>query len=170
MYLRAEYPLARNTMCHRICERLSFPIPLRGQNGRILRHSHAMSGSAGLFQERIDILITHGPPFGILNAGSRAQEHQGDPELVDAVNRGQAEVACCWPHPWRVWNHDNRTHEVRERCPFRRIRRSGKAPGRSWNSTQCEIGRGVHEEQERHAGSGRSPHSEGVSAPVQKSP
>src|SRR2546429_8349404 len=31
-----------------ICERFSFPIPLRGQNGRILRHLRAMSGSAGL--------------------------------------------------------------------------------------------------------------------------
>src|ERR1700680_1389068 len=36
----------------RICERFSFPIPLRGQNGRTLRHSRAMSGSAGLSPSR----------------------------------------------------------------------------------------------------------------------
>src|SRR6185437_13029652 len=36
----------------RICERLSFPIPWHGQNGRILRHWHAMSGFAGLSPSR----------------------------------------------------------------------------------------------------------------------
>src|SRR5258705_1129161 len=36
----------------RICERFSFPIPLHGQNGRTLRHSRAMSGSAGLSPSR----------------------------------------------------------------------------------------------------------------------
>src|SRR5258705_13623281 len=36
----------------RICERFSCPIPLHGQNGRILRHSRAMSGSAGLSPSR----------------------------------------------------------------------------------------------------------------------
>src|SRR6266436_2859760 len=39
-------------MFHRICERFSFPIPLLGQNGRTLRHSRAMSGSAGLSPSR----------------------------------------------------------------------------------------------------------------------
>src|SRR6202007_1226603 len=36
----------------RICERFSFPIPWHGQNGRTLRHSLAMSGSAGLSPSR----------------------------------------------------------------------------------------------------------------------
>src|SRR5437667_8390875 len=36
----------------RICERFSFPIPLHGQNGRTLRRSRAMSGSAGLSPSR----------------------------------------------------------------------------------------------------------------------
>jgi hypothetical protein len=39
-------------MYHRIYERFSFPIPLLGQNGRTLRHSRAMSGSAGLSPSR----------------------------------------------------------------------------------------------------------------------
>jgi len=39
-------------MYQRIYERFSFPIPLRGQNGRILRHSRATSGSAGLSPSR----------------------------------------------------------------------------------------------------------------------
>jgi hypothetical protein len=39
-------------MYHRIYERFSFPIQLLGQNGRILRHSRAMNGSAGLSPSR----------------------------------------------------------------------------------------------------------------------
>lgn len=35
----------------------------------------------------IDILITHGPPFGILDIETGKQEHAGDPELLYAVNR-----------------------------------------------------------------------------------
>jgi Icc-related predicted phosphoesterase len=37
----------------------------------------------------IDILITHGPPFGILDLAPGAQEHAGDPELLEAVNRAK---------------------------------------------------------------------------------
>ena len=39
-------------MYHPIYERFSFPILLLGQHGRILRHSRAMSGSAGLSRSR----------------------------------------------------------------------------------------------------------------------
>ncbi len=35
----------------------------------------------------IDILITHGPPLDILDAAPGTQGHQGDPELLDAVQR-----------------------------------------------------------------------------------
>lgn len=34
-----------------------------------------------------DILITHGPPYGILDRGSGTDSHAGDPELFDAVTR-----------------------------------------------------------------------------------
>src|SRR5262245_48935221 len=39
-------------MCPPICERFSFPTRRRGQNGRILRHSQGMNGSAGLSPSR----------------------------------------------------------------------------------------------------------------------
>jgi Icc-related predicted phosphoesterase len=35
----------------------------------------------------IDILISHGPPFGILDVETGKHEHAGDPELLEAVNR-----------------------------------------------------------------------------------
>jgi hypothetical protein len=34
-----------------------------------------------------DILITHGPPFGILDIEMGKQQHAGDPQLLEAVNR-----------------------------------------------------------------------------------
>jgi Icc-related predicted phosphoesterase len=37
--------------------------------------------------EDTDILITHGPPFGILDAAPGSQLHEGDPELLEAVLR-----------------------------------------------------------------------------------
>jgi Icc-related predicted phosphoesterase len=37
--------------------------------------------------EDIDILITHGPPYGILDLGPGSHLHQGCPELLDAVMR-----------------------------------------------------------------------------------
>ena len=42
----------RYTVYRRIYERFSFLTRWRGQNGRILRHSRAMSGSAGLSPSR----------------------------------------------------------------------------------------------------------------------
>jgi hypothetical protein len=45
-------PLERYTLYQQIYERFSSPTRPRGQNGRILRHSHAMNGSAGLFPSR----------------------------------------------------------------------------------------------------------------------
>jgi len=35
----------------------------------------------------IDILITHGPPFGILDRSRGSERHQGDPVLLDAIMR-----------------------------------------------------------------------------------
>ena len=35
--------------------------------------------------EGLDILITHGPPFGILDAAPGSQRHEGCPELLEAV-------------------------------------------------------------------------------------
>ena len=35
----------------------------------------------------LDILITHGPPLGILDVETGEQNHSGDPELLEAVNR-----------------------------------------------------------------------------------
>jgi len=35
--------------------------------------------------EDTDILITHGPPFGILDCASRSNIHEGCPELLEAV-------------------------------------------------------------------------------------
>jgi Icc-related predicted phosphoesterase len=37
--------------------------------------------------EGIDVLITHGPPYGILDLGPGSHLHQGCPELLDAVMR-----------------------------------------------------------------------------------
>jgi Icc-related predicted phosphoesterase len=37
--------------------------------------------------EDIDVLITHGPPYGILDLGAGSHLHQGCPELLDAVMR-----------------------------------------------------------------------------------
>jgi Icc-related predicted phosphoesterase len=34
-----------------------------------------------------DVVITHGPPFGILDSGSGSEHHQGDPVLFAAVTR-----------------------------------------------------------------------------------
>src|SRR5579872_5962264 len=45
-------PLARYTLYRQIYEKFSFPMRRREQNGRILRHSRAMSGSAGLSPSR----------------------------------------------------------------------------------------------------------------------
>ena len=44
--------MVRYTACRRIYEKFSFLTRPRGQNGRILRPSHAMSGSAGLSPSR----------------------------------------------------------------------------------------------------------------------
>ena len=35
--------------------------------------------------EGLDILITHGPPFGILDGAPGSQRHDGCPELLEAV-------------------------------------------------------------------------------------
>ena len=35
----------------------------------------------------VDVLITHGPPLGILDRSPGQQEHMGDPELLKAVQR-----------------------------------------------------------------------------------
>jgi len=45
-------PLERYTLCQRIYEKFSFLTRPREQNGRILRHSPAMNGSAGLSPSR----------------------------------------------------------------------------------------------------------------------
>ena len=37
--------------------------------------------------EDIDVLISHGPPYGILDLGPGSHLHQGCPELLDAVMR-----------------------------------------------------------------------------------
>jgi predicted phosphohydrolase len=37
--------------------------------------------------ESTDVLITHGPPFGILDTAYGSDSHQGDPVLLDAVMR-----------------------------------------------------------------------------------
>ena len=37
--------------------------------------------------EGIDVLITHGPPYGILDLGPGSHLNQGCPELLDAVMR-----------------------------------------------------------------------------------
>ena len=39
--------------------------------------------------DKLDILITHGPPFGILDAAVGTDGHQGDGELLEAVNRAK---------------------------------------------------------------------------------
>src|SRR5215469_6741951 len=49
---RKAISLARYTVYQRIYERFSFLTRWRGQNGRILLHSRAMSGSAGLSPSR----------------------------------------------------------------------------------------------------------------------
>ena len=36
-------------------------------------------------RRRLDILITHGPPLGILDAPPGSQLHEGCPELLEAV-------------------------------------------------------------------------------------
>jgi len=45
-------PLERYTLYQQIYKRFSSPTRPHGQNGRILRHSHAMNGSAGLSPSR----------------------------------------------------------------------------------------------------------------------
>jgi Icc-related predicted phosphoesterase len=37
----------------------------------------------------IDILITHGPPFAVLDLAPGSNHHAGDPELLEAVQRIQ---------------------------------------------------------------------------------
>lgn len=37
--------------------------------------------------ENTDVLVTHGPPFGILDRNRGSGLHQGDPELLEAVMR-----------------------------------------------------------------------------------
>ena len=49
---RKRSPVARYTVYLRIYEKFSFLTRRRGQNGRTLRHSRAMSGSAGLSPSR----------------------------------------------------------------------------------------------------------------------
>ena len=43
----------------------------------------------GQITDGIDILITHGPPFGILDTAPGTALHQGDAELLEAVNRAR---------------------------------------------------------------------------------
>jgi len=42
--------------------------------------------------EGLDILITHGPPLGILDHGPRSQRHEGCPELREAVLQARPRV------------------------------------------------------------------------------
>jgi predicted phosphohydrolase len=37
----------------------------------------------------VDILISHGPPFGVLDLAPGSQEHAGDPQLLEAVHRAE---------------------------------------------------------------------------------
>jgi Icc-related predicted phosphoesterase len=39
--------------------------------------------------EVLNIVVTHGPPFGILDAPPGMDEHQGDAELLEAVHRAK---------------------------------------------------------------------------------
>lgn len=44
--------------------------------------------------EDTDILITHGPPFGVLDIAPGSDYHAGDPELLEAVQRIQPMLHC----------------------------------------------------------------------------
>jgi len=62
--------------------------------------------------EDTDVLITHGPPLGILDSAPGARYHTGDPELLEAVHRRDIAL--------HVFGHHHRGHgvEVTEKTVF----------------------------------------------------
>jgi Icc-related predicted phosphoesterase len=42
-----------------------------------------------------DVLITHGPAFGVLDCAPGASSHSGDPELLEAIHRIQPRLHIC---------------------------------------------------------------------------
>jgi len=62
----------------------------------------------------IDILITHSPPFGVLDVAPGSQEHAGDPELLEAVSRVKPRLHV-FGHTHGGYGPTTRGYKVRQR-------------------------------------------------------
>ena len=74
--------------------------------------------------EDIDILITHGPPLGILDAAPGSERHEGCPELMEAVL--QAKAPRVRARPCRIWHVADIGYGLRQRFAIGRQRQPGQ--------------------------------------------
>jgi Icc-related predicted phosphoesterase len=82
----------------------------------------------GQIPQEIDVLVSHGPPFGILDTAPISGLHEGCHELLDAVLRVRPYLHVFRPHPHCLWRLRNRTHNVRQRHANWHPRRCGQSP------------------------------------------
>jgi Icc-related predicted phosphoesterase len=76
------------------------PITPGGGGALCVRSAEERRHIYAAIPEGIDILITHCPPYGILDAFSGGP-HCGDVELLEAVKRVRPRLHIFWPHSWR---------------------------------------------------------------------
>jgi hypothetical protein len=78
----------------------------------------------------IDVLITHGPPFGILDSDPVTGLHAGCPELLDAVMRVGPKLHVFQPHPWCLRRLPDGANNFCQRSATRSPSRAGWSPTR----------------------------------------
>jgi hypothetical protein len=126
-----------------IYERFSFPIPLHGQNGRILRHSRAMSGSAGLSpsrnRKREDSTLSE----YARNLRKECADLAAGQAVLTAENKSAKEIAGLRGAVLKV--SSARTFPVTRLSrkllisPFKSINRPGQVPGTS-DASKTQLG------------------------------
>ena len=62
-----------------------------------------------MIPESTDVLVSHGPPFGMLDKSHPSTAHLGCEELAKAVEQIKPETPRLWPYPWWPWAIDRQT-------------------------------------------------------------
>jgi hypothetical protein len=65
--------------------------------------------------EDVDILVTHGPPYGILDRSPGTLHHAGCPQLLEAVTRLKPRLHVFGHVAWSTWPGEHRRYAFRER-------------------------------------------------------
>jgi predicted phosphodiesterase len=99
-----------------------------------LQRGTEIAAKWALIPDGIDVLITHGPPFGILD---RTDNHE-DVGCVDLLAAAHpAEAAFVRPHPRGARHARARWHPLRERLQLLAALSAGAAADRRRSLTQC---------------------------------